>query len=123
MAVIHGGNPILITEPSLGDPILQSGRLLITILHDTSFSPNKNTQAVAVHGTSYVNVIGNVAFDIVGHMCETPGRRCGCFHRGGLAWCWDVFVLLSDYDDDDDDDDECSFLSCTIIIPRLVASI
>ena len=25
-------------------------------------------EAVAVHGTSYVNVIGNVAFDIVGHM-------------------------------------------------------
>jgi len=25
-------------------------------------------RAVAVHGTSYVNVIGNVAFDIVGHM-------------------------------------------------------
>lgn len=31
----------------------------------------KNSQAVAIHSTSYVNVKGNVAFDIIGHMSGT----------------------------------------------------
>ena len=31
----------------------------------------ENAQAVAIHSTSYVNVKGNVAFDIIGHMSGT----------------------------------------------------
>lgn len=50
MAVIHGG-----THPNHWT---KSWDLILQV-----------AQAVAVHGTSYVNVIGNVAFDIVGHMC------------------------------------------------------
>ena len=55
-------------------------------------------QAVAIHSTNYVNVKGNVAFDIIGHMCASCKMRSGKKTWGDSHWLsgrsckWEVFI-------------------------------
>ena len=67
-------------------------------------------QAVAIHFTNYVNVKGNVAFDIIGHMCASckmrSGKNMGRFtlafrkilQMGGVYSCLVVTGTMEFYD-------------------------